>query len=1361
MGEEQKPQASFLARRNAGAGAPPPAAPVPPTPDAPPAQNAVPPRAVPPAPAAPPTSPQGGMATGVFGKAKAPPAGGTIGSPMGAAPGVSSPRVSALRSPSMQSGKLVAPGASARPSLFTGAPTATGIHKAPAGRAGAPQNMSALISGQNRAFVSGQNPALVSGQNPALSKQPQVQIATAPMGPAIQQRRDPRSDAKAARSNAEVVLQRGLDHYDRSEYDLAMAAYNEAIYIDPSFAMAYNNLGMVLIDLERYQDAMNALYESIRHDANYSEAYNNLGFVLRRLGNNVDAASAYRRFLDLDPDVEEAERIEGWIESVLVENDMQAPPLLLLPPPPDQAGQVEQNEQFDDPPKIKKMAAWEAAAGDVAMAAPVNALGEYEDAPHASNFPGMNAAPGMSESEFAPKTQSMAHPQFGPSPTDSDEVAAYEPQSRRAPGEPLSEEEKNRQVALIERSLDEFANGNLDEALNLAKEAVELDDHTSEAHTALGKVLVRQEKMNEGIEALERAIQLDMTDPAPYYVLGFTFRAMERNVEAAEIYETFLRLMPDAIDGAKMRQWIMHVKGIGEADASPNLEDDGFIDNEPIVSETDKMYAAALERFKTSPASLTIDDCQRILAEAPDHVRTRMLLGRANMRDGEFEKATECFEGALDQRPDCYEALYFIGQCYEKSGDSPHALKAYRRYVEENPYGPRVEKLRAWFLSHGVDDTGRGLSQQVQCEWCLRFFDDNEISLHEGKTTCNGCLTLMGSTPIQDSNKLETVDSIDSPSTPVGVKSGGSVFTKLLLLGVGTVAALVALAFYTPYLDTYLKLAGIAKNKPKPAVRPQPQNPLLPDGPVEPGATDPKTDVVDGKTVPGTTTGTVAGTTTVSTVPTVMISPRFDSTKVKISNAPEKDFAVFTKWTWKPELEGVEELDQSLPGWKKEFIFKQSPLGMHMENGTIVWAAESRDFEALKRGEKHPVEVIVNGFWMGPEGARKDLFSTSKAFSLASQFGYDRGGELDLGLAPTARNIDIVGMDVDSDGLKDLIVSHGSLKQGSVQSVLCGPDGVKQTVTQIEGGRFAPVASFPLKGNDNAGFLAANWFNGEVKLFLPKAGRFEAARSVKMAPGILAIAAMDMGRNKTIVAGLSGAAGVLSIATYDAEAGFGKVDTVSVLGGGGTGRVIPWLSPDKGPGFVVISPLAEEPIRFIPCTNADLDKGGISIRSPLKDDGIINGAGRVMCAQTGTSRLAVVLGGKVSYVMMLEEKAGKFTEVGTKIALPGPGLGMLVYDFNKDGNDDVFVVTRDEVCFYFQNETGGLAAGPRILNPDNLGPSALMGYGTSARPDIAILTDNKHVRILKPVGSEPSPTPAAKPAAAVGNGFVPGTNAAQ
>ncbi|MFH0939373.1 MAG: tetratricopeptide repeat protein [Planctomycetota bacterium] len=140
------------------------------------------------------------------------------------------------------------------------------------------------------------------------------------------------TDAKGNRALAEQHLQRGLDYYDRQEFEQALAAYEECVQTDPTFAIGYNNLGMALIDLERYDEALMALQQSIRCDPDYAEAHNNLGFILRRFQRNVEAASAYARFLELEPDIEESARICDWMRTVMEEANLTVIPPFTLPP---------------------------------------------------------------------------------------------------------------------------------------------------------------------------------------------------------------------------------------------------------------------------------------------------------------------------------------------------------------------------------------------------------------------------------------------------------------------------------------------------------------------------------------------------------------------------------------------------------------------------------------------------------------------------------------------------------------------------------------------------------------------------------------------------------------------------------------------------------------------------------------------------------------------------------------------------------------------------------------------------------------------------------------------------------------------
>jgi hypothetical protein len=321
--------------------------------------------------------------------------------------------------------------------------------------------------------------------------------------------------------------------------------------------------------------------------------------------------------------------------------------------------------------------------------------------------------------------------------------------------------------------------------------------------------------------------------------------------------------------------------------------------------------------------------------------------------------------------------------------------------------------------------------------------------------------------------------------------------------------------------------------------------------------------------------------------------------------------------------------------------------------------------------------------------------------------------------------------------MRDMIVTHGSLGQGAIRTVFCGPDVSKPSVTIAEGGRYSAACAFPLNGKESAGILAANWQTGEVKLFWMRGGRFEAGPKVKFPPGIISIAAMEIGKDRTAVAAMSSAVGVLSVAVYEQGKDFGAPSSVALTGGGGNGHVLPWNSTDLGPGFLAITPLAEEPLRFLPWAKGEWNDASTTVRSALKDEGLITAAAQVLCSsQNGSHRLALVLGGKASRLVLMEEKAGKFSSVGSKVALPGPGLGLAVCDFNKDGCDDVFVVTRDEVCFYFLNEAGAAIAGPHFSNPGMLGPVVLLGFKNNSRPDIAVLNENKKARIFKPVGAD-------------------------
>lgn len=90
--------------------------------------------------------------------------------------------------------------------------------------------------------------------------------------------------------------------------------------------------------------------------------------------------------------------------------------------------------------------------------------------------------------------------------------------------------------------------------------------------------------------------------------------------------------------------------------------------------------------FRRNPSAMIVY-ARKILAGAPEHVSTLLLLGRAYAMEGSFENALEAWRKAEAVQPDNYDVLIEIGNYYALN-DSPEAIpylkKAYA--LRPTPY---------------------------------------------------------------------------------------------------------------------------------------------------------------------------------------------------------------------------------------------------------------------------------------------------------------------------------------------------------------------------------------------------------------------------------------------------------------------------------------------------------------------------------------------------------------------------------------------------------------------------------------------------------------------------------------------------
>jgi tetratricopeptide (TPR) repeat protein len=93
----------------------------------------------------------------------------------------------------------------------------------------------------------------------------------------------------------EQWLNESKDLIDSRRYEEGLTACEQAIRLDPNYALAYYNKGNALRNLKRNEEAISAYDQAIRLDPNFASAYYNKGIVLELLGKQKEAQQAYAR----------------------------------------------------------------------------------------------------------------------------------------------------------------------------------------------------------------------------------------------------------------------------------------------------------------------------------------------------------------------------------------------------------------------------------------------------------------------------------------------------------------------------------------------------------------------------------------------------------------------------------------------------------------------------------------------------------------------------------------------------------------------------------------------------------------------------------------------------------------------------------------------------------------------------------------------------------------------------------------------------------------------------------------------------------------------------------------------------------
>ena len=344
----------------------------------------------------------------------------------------------------------------------------------------------------------------------------------------------------AAHHNLGVLLRR------QGRLDEAVESYLRATAIQPDFADAHYNLGNALQELGRLEDAIACFHKALAIKPDFSEAQYNLGNALKELGRLEDAVSSYQKILAGNSGFAEVhhnlgnaqqklgnldEAVAGYKQTLVLKPDF-AEAHYNLGNAFQELGRLEDavacyqktlaiNPEFVEAHLNRGNAHQELGNLDEAIAGYLKALVLKPDYAEAHYNLG-NARGKQDDFEAAINCYQRA---IG---TDPDHVYAH-----TSMGNALSEL------------------GRREEALACHRRAVEIDPAGAEAQNSLGNVLLNLGRLDDAVAGYHKALSLKPDYAEAFNNLGNAYLGMGESDEARKCFASLLEL-----DGERLRATI-------------------------------------------------------------------------------------------------------------------------------------------------------------------------------------------------------------------------------------------------------------------------------------------------------------------------------------------------------------------------------------------------------------------------------------------------------------------------------------------------------------------------------------------------------------------------------------------------------------------------------------------------------------------------------------------------------------------------------------------------------------------------------------------------------------------------------------
>lgn len=201
-----------------------------------------------------------------------------------------------------------------------------------------------------------------------------------------------------------------------------------------------------------------------------------------------------------------------------------------------------------------------------------------------------------------------------------------------------------------------FDKGDLGQAIEAYKNAIQLNGNNLEAFNNLGMIFTQQNMFNEAIMCYHKAIEIAPQIPEIYNNLGTVYFNSKKTDEAIKCHHRAIELKPDYVE------------------AYFNLGND---------------FKPDQNNYQSTKNVENIDKAifcyQKVLELSPNFTDAYVNLGLMYYLKGQTQQELQCYELALKTKPNSPEILNSIGTIYKDANNPQKAIEYLQKAISINP----------------------------------------------------------------------------------------------------------------------------------------------------------------------------------------------------------------------------------------------------------------------------------------------------------------------------------------------------------------------------------------------------------------------------------------------------------------------------------------------------------------------------------------------------------------------------------------------------------------------------------------------------------------------------------------------------